>query len=85
MFWARLYFQHHLDGVSRGGAPLSEDLNLNCDENVCELPTGDLGLWTDTESQTGEACAAAKMNSDVRYVSQFADMGKVISALASVL
>ena len=84
-FGPRLYFQHHLDGVSRGGASLSEDLNLNCDENVCELPTGDLGLWTDTESQTGEACAAAKMNSDVRYVSQFADMGKVISALAECL
>lgn len=27
-----------------------------------QLPSGDLGIWTETETATGEACVAAKMN-----------------------
>lgn len=34
-----------------------------------ELPTGDLGLWSETEGEGDEACAAAQMNERMRGVS----------------
>ena len=76
-FGPRLYFQFHLDGDSR--------MSQNCDSGICELPVGDLGIWTDTEGDTNEACAAAKMNSDIEYVSGFTDMAKVAQSLVECL
>lgn len=40
-------------GPSNGGMTQTDDLTL---------PVGDLGLWSEYEGATGEACAAAKMN-----------------------
>jgi hypothetical protein len=37
--------------------------------NSGQLPSGDLGIWTETESSTGEACAAAELNSQMEGVS----------------
>ena len=76
-FGPRLYFQYHLDGDSR--------MSENCDSGICQLPIGDLGLWTDSEGDTGEACAAAKMNSDIKYVSGFTDMAKVVQSVVECL
>ncbi|MBF0351977.1 MAG: hypothetical protein HQM11_13170 [SAR324 cluster bacterium] len=40
-----------------------------------ELPTGDLGLWSETEASTGEACGAAKLNSLVMNTAVKIDLG----------
>ncbi len=52
------------------------------------LPSGDLGVWTQTEPSTGEACVAAKMNalmgSIVTNINIATDMGAAILCGANV-
>ncbi|MFH1223433.1 MAG: hypothetical protein V1647_03710, partial [Pseudomonadota bacterium] len=43
-----------------------------CGAGPDNLPTGDLGIWDNTQS-TGEACLAAKMNAEVSYVGSYVD------------
>jgi hypothetical protein len=76
-FGPQLYFQYHLDGDTQ--------MSQNCDSSQCALPIGDLGLWSESEGDSGEACAAAKMNSDIQYVSGFSDMAKVVQSLVECL
>ncbi len=45
-----------------------------------ELPHGDLGLWTDTEEGTTEACAAAQLNARMQGVSEKASSAMQILA-----
>lgn len=42
-----LYYKNHPDGASATSA---------------QLPTGDLGMWTEKEGSTNEACASAQLN-----------------------
>ena len=47
------------------------------DPIICELPYGDLGIWTENEtSSNGETtpCSAAKMNADIVSVSTYMDI-----------
>ncbi len=46
-FGPKLAFSSHPDGTS----------------TMTELPTGDLGIWTETDTSTGHACAAAQLTS----------------------
>jgi len=80
-FGPELSYQNHLDGQTKSGG----EGNLNCDDNVCAAPTGDLGIWTATEGDTDEACAAAKINSDIEYVSSFTNMSKDVQAIVECL
>ena len=81
MFWAELFYQYHLDGTIKSGG----GGDVNCDDVYCAAPTGDLGIWTATEGDTGEACAAAKVNSDIEYVSSFTNMSKDVQAVVECL
>lgn len=56
------------------------DGNLGVNGN---LPTGDLGLWSEKEGATDEACASAQFNSRTAEASSFADLG--IFSMASLM
>jgi hypothetical protein len=51
--------------------------------NAGELPSGDLGLWAETEATTGEACAAAELNALLQTDSDHAKAALV--ALAAMV
>lgn len=65
----QLSYQNHPDGTASGNCPGSAPFS----SYPC-LPTGDLGIWTATES-TGEACAAAELNSRIKGVASQVDAG----------
>ena len=69
-FGPRLLWANHPDG----GSPASG-----------ELPTGDLGLWLETDGSTGVACAAAELNARMAGVSGRSFMALVgLASLVSV-
>jgi len=80
-FGPEIKYQFHLDGDVRSGG----EGDVNCDDEICAFPVGDLGIWTANEAQTDEACAAAKMNSDIKYVSGFTNMAKNVHAIVECL
>jgi hypothetical protein len=43
--------------------------------NPTSLPGGDLGIWSATETASGEACAAAQLNQQMRGVASQVDSG----------
>ncbi|MCC2679177.1 MAG: hypothetical protein K0R29_1753, partial [Pseudobdellovibrio sp.] len=43
-------------------------------------PGGDLGIWTDTDSATGEACVAAQLNAQMKGAISFIDTAQFIAA-----
>ena len=52
-------------------------VGCDSDDVVCELPYGDLGIWTENETskESGTVpCAAAKMNADIVSVSTYMDI-----------
>lgn len=51
--------------------------------NSGQLPSGDLGLWLETDAATGHACAAAELNSRMRGISWRSNMA--LMGLASVI
>ena len=51
--------------------------------NAGQLPTGDLGLWQDTDDTTGHACAAAQLNARMSGFSDRSLMG--LMSLASMI
>ncbi|MBF0103858.1 MAG: hypothetical protein HQM16_00910 [Deltaproteobacteria bacterium] len=51
--------------------------------NSGQLPSGDVGLWTKNEADTGEACSAAQQNERIAGVSDKADV--ILKALASMI
>lgn len=53
------------------------------DENSGELPSGDLGLWTETDTASGEACAAAEFNYRMDLVEARVQMAQL--SLASMI
>ena len=77
----QIKYQYHLDAQSRSDGGGSQ----NCDELICAFPTGDLGIWTATEGDTDEACAAATMNYNIKYVSGFSNMAKNVQAIVECL
>lgn len=58
-FGPELSYQNHPDGV---------DLSPPPGALYPILPTGDLGLWTETDLVSGEACAAAQLNARMQDV-----------------
>ncbi len=52
-FGPKLKFTNHPDGTS---------------STMTELPTGDVGIWTETDAATGHACAAAQLTSRMEGV-----------------
>ncbi|MBI4209862.1 MAG: hypothetical protein HY538_09200 [Deltaproteobacteria bacterium] len=48
-----------------------------------QLPSGDLGIWTENEASTGEACIAAKLNAQVSEFGAMLDMA--INSFASMM
>lgn len=55
----QLYYADHPDGPD--ASPMGMDSNPS-------LPTGDLGIWTETEGNTTEACIAAQLNARMQGV-----------------
>lgn len=51
--------------------------------NSGQLPTGDLGIWTEIDAATGHACAAAQLNARLRGVSWRSNMA--LMGLASMI
>ncbi len=43
-------------------------------------PGGDLGIWTDTEASSGEACVAAQLNAQMKGAISFIDTAQFITA-----
>lgn len=43
-------------------------------------PGGDLGIWTDTEASSGEACVAAQLNAQMKGAISFIDTAQFIAA-----
>lgn len=43
-------------------------------------PGGDLGIWTDTEASSGEACVAAQLNQQMKGAISFIDTAQFIAA-----
>ncbi|MEZ4818410.1 MAG: hypothetical protein R3A45_00400 [Bdellovibrionota bacterium] len=71
----KLYYKNHPDGGDQ--APQAGDTEAS-------LPTGDLGIWQETEGST-EACAAAKMNADIANIAKKVDMSLLFIANISCL
>jgi hypothetical protein len=69
-----LTFTNHPDGACGGGQP----------QPPCDLPTGDLGLWTATESTTGESCAAAKANAVIASLAGYVSQALKVQAAVAV-
>ncbi len=44
------------------------------------LPSGDVGLWEETEATTGEACAAAQLNTRMNGIAKLANGGVFLTA-----
>ncbi len=55
----KLFYQNHPDGTD--GSPMGSD-------SYPSLPTGDLGIWTEVEGTTTEACLAAQLNARMQGV-----------------
>lgn len=51
--------------------------------NSGQLPSGDLGIWTETDATTGHACAAAELNSRMRGIGWRSNMA--LMGLASMI
>jgi hypothetical protein len=61
-FGPQLYYQNHPDGADAEPAP---DFITGATELYPSLPTGDLGIWTEYDALTGNACAAAQMDAQL--------------------
>ncbi len=66
-FGPKLRFTNHPDGASA----------------MTELPTGDLGIWTETDAATGHACATAQLTSRMEGVRGRLNMA--LTGLAGIL
>ncbi len=67
-FGPTLLYENHPDGTT---------------PNSGQLPSGDLGLWVDTDSFTGHACAAAQLNARMNGISEHTQAA--LTGLASLL
>ncbi|MFK7858805.1 MAG: hypothetical protein AB8B64_08290 [Granulosicoccus sp.] len=61
-FGPQLYYQNHPDGID--GEPMN-DFTSDLPEPYPALPAGDLGIWTEYDQITGDACTAAQMNAQL--------------------
>lgn len=61
-FGPQLYYQNHPDGVD---AEPQIDFATGATELYPALPTGDLGIWSEYDQATGNACAAAQMDAQL--------------------
>ena len=65
-------YTNHPDGSGTGG--------FGCPAGASCLPSGDLGMWTATETSTGESCASAEMNALVGDVASTVNNGMKLMA-----
>ncbi|MFK7889438.1 MAG: hypothetical protein AB8B63_01385 [Granulosicoccus sp.] len=79
-FGPALYYQDHPDGVD--GELM---MGFTADEQIsyASLPHGDLGIWTEYDQDTGDACAAAQMNAQLAAARKRTFTG--LATLASVV
>jgi len=75
-FGPQLYYINHLDWTS------GDKLGVDTDDGAANLPSGDLGIWEASQS-TGEACSAAKVNSDMENISAKVDTALTLTAAVS--
>lgn len=70
-FGPKLYYQHHDNGSDT--TPAGSD-------PYPSLPSGDLGLWTAMDAETGQPCAAAQMNARLGKVKKQTRQGMLLMA-----
>lgn len=61
-FGPSLFYQNHPDGPD---AEPTTDFSIDANNPYASLPAGDLGIWKEYDDMTGDACAAAQMNSQL--------------------
>ena len=76
-FGPQLYYVNHLDWTS------GDKLGVPADNSAENLPSGDLGIWE--ASQSGEACSAAKVNSDMENIAAKVDTALSLTAAVSCI
>lgn len=82
-FIPELFLVNETNAGCFGPAMAYEDHPDDATPNDGHLPTGDLGIWTETDATTGHACAAAQLTARMRGVSWRSNMA--LMGLASML